>query len=604
MRQPALRLRILLVLPLFGFLACAAREAGPGAAAGGAGAPPAATLVLRGGVVRTMDPARPRAEAVAVSGARIVFVGDAAAAGRYVGPATRVVELAGRTVLPAFQDSHVHLATGGVELGLCDLNGLATRDEIFARVREYAAAHPGEAWVVGGGWALPAFPMASPRKEDLDRLVPERPACLSAADGHSVWVNSAALRMAAITAATTDPPGGRIERDARTGEPTGTLRESAADLVEKLVPPVGPGAYREGLLRAQALANRFGITSIIEASASPEILDAYADLDRRGELTVRVLASIEVDPRRPPDEEAARLARLRDAYRTPHLRAAAAKIFADGVLEAHTARLLEPYLDRPGDRGPLDIEPAVFGRLASALAAAGFPLHVHAIGDGAVRETLDAVEEAIRVSGRRDLRHHIAHLELIHPADLPRFKALGVTANVQALWAYPDAYITDLTIPILGPERSARLYPLGGLIRAGARLAGGSDWSVSSLNPLDAIQVGTTRRAPDAGPGPAWLPEEAVPLDVLVAAYTVNGAWLSGEEDDRGRLAPGRLADLIVLDRDPFDVPASDIHGLRVLLTLFEGRPLVSRLMISRHESPYGRDTSGGESKAPPSALR
>lgn len=572
MRRPASKPAYLAVLPLFVLVACAGRVAGPGAAGGGAGAPPPATLVLRGGVVRTMDPARPLAEAVAVSGKRIVFVGGAAEAARYIGPATRVLDLAGRAVVPAFQDSHIHLATGGVELGLCDLNDLATRDEILARVGEYAAAHPGEAWIVGGGWALPAFPEANPGKEDLDRLVPGRPACLSAADGHSVWVNSAALRLAGITAATPDPPGGRIERDPRTGEPTGTLRESAAELVEKLVPPLGPAAFREGLLRAQALANRFGITSIIEASASPEILDAYADLDRRGELTVRVLASIEVDPKRPPDEEATRLTRLRDAYRTPHLRASAAKIFADGVLESHTARLLEPYLDRPGDRGPLDIEPAVFGRLASALAAAGFPLHVHAIGDGAVRETLDAMEEAVRVSGRRDLRPHIAHLELIHPADLPRFRALGVTADVQALWAYPDAYITDLTVPILGPERSARLYPIGGLVRAGARLAGGSDWSVSSMNPLDAIQVGTTRRAPDAEPGPAWLPEEVVPLEILLAAYTVNGAWLSGEENDRGRLAAGLSADLVVIDRDPFAVPLSGIHDLRVLLTLFEGR--------------------------------
>ena len=540
---------------------------------GGRGPPPAATLVLRGGIVRTLDPARPRAEAVAVSGSRIVFVGDAAGAARYIGPATRVVELDGRTVLPAFQDSHVHLVTGGVELGLCDLNDLSSRDEVFGRVKEYAAAHPGEPWIVGGGWALPVFPGANPRKEDLDRLVPDRPACLSAADGHSVWVNSAALRLAGITAATPDPPGGRIERDAGTGEPAGTLRESASQLVEKHVPPLGPEAYRAGLLRAQALANRFGITSIIEASASKEILDAYAELDRRGELTVRVLASIRVDPRRPPAEEAARLTKLRDAYRTPHLKATMAKIFADGVLESHTARLLEPYLDRPGDRGPLDIEPAAFGRLASALAAADFPLHVHAIGDGAVRETLDAVEEAIRVTGRRFLRHHIAHLELIHPADLARFAALGVTANVQALWAYPDAYVTDLTVPIIGPERSARLYPIGGLLRAGARIAGGSDWSVSSLNPLDAIQVGVTRRGPGDGPGPAWLPEEAAPLEALLAAYTVNGAWLSGDEDLRGIVAPGRLADLVVLDRDLFAVPASDIHAIRVLMTLFEGRP-------------------------------
>jgi predicted amidohydrolase YtcJ len=252
--------------------------------------------------------------------------------------------------------------------------------------------------------------------------------------------------------------------------------------------------------------------------------------------------------------------------------ATTAKIFADGVLESHTAALLEPYLDLQGERGPANIEPDEFNLLASALEAAGFDIHVHAIGDRAVRMSLDALEAARKANGPAGGRHHLAHLELIHPDDIGRFRELGVTANFQALWAYPDSYITDLTEPILGPDRSRRLYPIGSVVRSGARIVGGSDWSVSSMNPLDAIQVAVTRRALDDPDGPSWIPEEVVGLETMLAAYTVNGAWLSREEDSRGSLEPGMSADLIVLDRNLFLIPPAEIHKTRVLLTLFEGR--------------------------------
>lgn len=537
------------------------------------GRPPVerADLILTNAVVATMAARQPRAGALAVTAGKIVFVGARPKALRLRGPSTRVVDLGGRLVLPAFQDSHVHLIAGGVELGLCDLNGLGTKEEVLAKVRDYAAAHPDAAWITGGGWDLPLFPQANPRKEDLDAIVAGRPVVLDSADGHSAWVNSRALALARITRDTPDPAGGRIERDPKTGVPSGTLRESAADLVERLVPETSPADSIRGLRAGLALANRFGIVSIIEASAGPETLDAYAALDKSGELTVRVLASLYVDTDRGV-AEVRRLAGLRRRYAGGRLKATAAKIFADGVMEPHTAALLEPYIDRPGDRGTPLLEPEAFDALARALDLAGFQIHVHAIGDRAVRMALNAFEAAGRSNGFRDMRHHIAHLELIDPADIPRFKQLGAAANFQALWAYADTYITDLTLPLLGPRRSRWLYPIGSVARTGARIAGGSDWSVSSMNPLLAIQVALTRRGPDAPPGEAWIPEERVDLMTMLRAYTVNGAWLSHEERTRGTLEAGKAADLIVLDRDLFAIPASEIGRAKVLLTLLDGR--------------------------------
>jgi predicted amidohydrolase YtcJ len=286
---------------------------------------------------------------------------------------------------------------------------------------------------------------------------------------------------------------------------------------------------------------------------------------------VRVLASLHVDTDK-GTSEVERLVKLRQDYHGTYLKSTSAKIFVDGVMEPHTAALLEPYTDRPGDRGRPLIEPAALDALATALDAADFQIHVHAIGDRAIRMALDACEAAGRANGFRDLRHHIAHLELIDPSDIPRFKRLGVAANFQALWAYADPYITDLTIPILGPARSRWLYPIGSVARTGAVIVGGSDWSVSSMNPLEAIQVAMTRRAPDDPPGDVWIPEERVDLETMLRAYTINGAWLSHEERARGSLEPGKAADIIVLDRDLFKTPASEVSRAKVLLTLIEGR--------------------------------
>lgn len=528
-----------------------------------------ADVVFRGGPVYTVDSTRPHATAVAVSGTRIVYVGDDAGVDALIGPKTRVIDLKGRMLLPAFHDSHVHPVTAGLRLDECALDDLTTPAQVADSIAKCARARPADAWFRGHGWQLPVFPHANPGRALLDSLVPDRPAYVRAADGHSAWVNSRALALANVTARTKNPPDGRIERDAA-GNPSGTLREGAADLVEALLPKTTAEERVRGLERAVAYANSLGIVGLQEASADSDILVAYHTLDQRGSLHARVVASIYVDPAAGVSQ-LPRMERLRKEFDGTRLRVRGAKIFADGVIESHTSALLEPYTGTR-DRGPANLTPAAFDSLAIALDQAGFQIHVHAIGDRAVRLALDAIEAAQRANGAHDARDHIAHLEMIDTLDLPRFKSLGVFANFQALWAFRDSYIKDLTEPVLGPERSSRLYPLGSVAAAGGTIVGGSDWGVSSLNPLEAMQVGVTRCDPAATTACVpWLPKERVSLDRMIAAYTIVGARLAFDENVTGSITVGKAADLVVLDRDLFAIPPERISKTRVLLTMLDG---------------------------------
>lgn len=531
----------------------------------------AADLVFKNGNIYTVDAARSWAEAIAIKNQKIVYLGTNAGLQQFVSNTTKVVDLQGKMVLPGFHDSHVHLVTGGMLLSQCNLSNISTIPGILDAVRNYRLKHPDKKWITGSGWELPIFKDANPSKELLDQIVPDVPVYLEAADGHSAWVNSKALTIAGIGRATPDPPKGHIEREPKSGEPTGTLREAAKSLVERKIPNPSKEDYEAGLKNALLMANRFGITSVQEANASEEILGTYLDLDRRGELSVRVTAAIHVDSRK-GESQIPDLIKLREKYQSRRLKADAAKIFADGVIESHTAALLSPYLDRPNYSGPANYSVELLNKLITSLDRAGFQIHIHAIGDRAIRMSLDAYEAAQLTNGRRDARHHIAHLELIDPDDVPRFARLGVIANFQALWAYADSYITDLTEPQLGPKRSRWLYPIGSVVKTGAIVVGGSDWSVTSMNPLDAIQVALTRRALDDVTGKSWIPEERVDLQTMIAAYTINGAYLSHQEKENGSIEVGKLADLVVLDQNLFVVPAQSIHNVKVLLTLIDGK--------------------------------
>ncbi len=533
-----------------------------------------AETVFRNGAVYTVDAARSWAESVAVRGGRIVYVGSDAGVTSWIGPATRSIDLQGKMLLPGFHDSHVHLIGGGIELGECDINGLTTVDQILEAVKRYADLYPDRKWIKGGGWPL-TVEEGNPHKSLLDKVVPDRPIMLDAFDGHSVWVNSKALEIAGITKETPDPARGRIEHDPKTGEPTGTLRESAARLVVNKIPPYAHQEYVKGLRRGLELANRFGITSVQEASVGEPHLNAFDELDRSNELTVRTVAAMRIDPAK-FSSQIPQFVEWREKYRGKRLKTTAVKIFQDGVIESRTAALLQPYLVEAGERGWLNLEPEVLKPLAAQLDRLGFQIHIHAIGDRAIQSSFDALEFARQQNGSRDSRHHLAHVELFDPADIGRFRRLGVIANFQPFWASADLYIVKMTEPILGPERSRWLYPIRSVANTGAIIACGSDWSVTSMNPLDAIQIAVTRRGLADGPGAAWISEEVVDLPLMIAGYTINGAYVNFQEQETGSIEVGKFADLVVLDRNLFEIPKHEIHNAKVLMTMLEGHEVYS----------------------------
>ncbi|HSB53204.1 MAG TPA: amidohydrolase [Gemmatimonadales bacterium] len=539
-----------------------------------------ADLVLRHGEVYTMSPARPWADAVAVRDGRIVYLGEDPGVDKFIGMSTDVIDLGGRLVLPGFQDSHAHPLSGGLELGECNLYTARTPAEVEGAIRAYVSQRADLKWIRGNGWQLPVFPGANPKRELLDRLVPDRPAFFYSADGHSAWVNSKALELAGITAKTRDPAGGRIERDAA-GNPSGTLRESAMDLVSRLLPEYSTQDRIGAARRALAEANRFGITTITDADAGPEYLEAYRALDDQNQLTARVYTAIHVE-KNPVEGETSRLVALRRRYSGSRLHADQVKFYADGVIEARTAALLAPYAGHGAETGSLNYTPEELATRISALDRQGFQIHIHAIGDRAIRVSLDALAQARKDNGHRDARPIIAHIELFDPADLPRFREIGVIASFQPYWAQADEYIRDLTLPILGPARSRWLYPIETMLNSGAVVVGGSDWTVSSLNPLDAIQVAITRRSVEEPNGPAWLPEERADLPRMLAAYTINAAYANRAERETGSLELGKLGDLIVLDRNLFAIPPTEIHRAKVLLTLVEGREVYRDTSFAR----------------------
>jgi len=559
------------ILTLLGILSVATGCApGTPPAAG----PASAELVLRGGAVYTMDPQRSWQQAIAIRDGKILYVGTDAGAGAYTGPETRVVELEGRMVLPGLQDIHIHPISGGMEIAQCDLNGLETADEYLEKIRNYADANPDLPWILGGGWLMSAFgPGAMPRKELLDAIVPDRPVQLYSSDGHSSWVNSKALELAGITRDTPDPADGRIDRRPDTGEPIGSLQEGASALLDHVTPPVTDGQRRDGLRYSIGMLNAYGITAVQDASVSAPDLDTYRALDESGELSLHVEASQHWDSGQGL-EQIEQLVARREHYARGEVRANTVKIFQDGVMENYTAVMLEPYLLEGDVRGVPLQEPAYLKEIVTALDAKGFQVHFHAIGDGAIRQSLDAVEAARRANGPSDHRHHISHLELIDPQDIPRFGELQVIADFQALWAYEDDYIEDLTIPFIGAERARWLYPINSVLQSGGMLAFGSDWSVTTANPWYQIEVAVTRMDPDDAGDSVFIPEERIPLQEAIAAFTINAAYVNHLEGTTGSLEAGKLADLVVLDQNLFEIPPQAISDTRAVLTLFEGRPV------------------------------
>ncbi|MGW3659105.1 amidohydrolase [Streptomyces sp. NPDC005151] len=535
-----------------------------------------ADLVFTRGPVFTADPARSRATSLAVVGDRIAAVGHDDVR-ELIGPGTEVVDLTGKLLLPGFQDAHIHPVYAGVELAECDLTGTVGVEEYLALIRTYADAHPDHAWITGGGWSMESFDGGLPTRQLLDSVVPDRPVLLANRDHHGAWANTRALELAGITAATPDPVDGRIEREPD-GSPSGMLQEGATALVSRLVPASTSADRLAGLLRAQELLHSLGITGwqdallgVFNGKADPS--DAYLTAARNGSLTARVTGALWWDRERGA-EQIDELVALREKLSHGRFRAGSVKIMQDGIAENFTAAMTSPYLDGCGcataNSGLSFVDPYALRGHVTRLDALDFQVHFHALGDRAVREALDAIEAAIEANGRRGNRHHLAHLQVVHPDDIRRFARLGAIANIQPLWAAHEPQMDELTIPFLGPERAAWQYPFGDLLRAGATFAAGSDWPVSSPDPIEGIHVAVNRREPGATDGRVFLPEQRLDLATAVAAYTAGTAHVNGL-DDAGSLLPGNLADLVVMDRDIFTAPPEEIAEARVLRTYVGG---------------------------------
>ncbi|WP_328931462.1 MULTISPECIES: amidohydrolase [unclassified Streptomyces] len=533
-----------------------------------------ADLLFTNGSVLT--PEGRTATAVAVTGDRITAVGRAEVHD-LAGPGTQVVDLAGRLLLPGFQDAHVHPVPAGLELTQCDLTRAKTAEHTIAAVRAYADAHPEREWITGGGWSMEAFEGGTPTKELLDSVVPDRPVYLPNRDHHGAWVNSRALQLAGITRDMPDPADGRIERDA-SGEPAGTLQEGAMQLVGRLTPPATQADRLAALLHAQRHLHALGITAwqdalVGEFLGMDDPSDAYLAAARDGSLTARVVGALWWDRERGA-EQIPELVERRARLSHGRFSAGSVKLMLDGVAETGTAALLDPYLDKCGcataNRGTSFIDPKQLPAYVTELDALGFQCHFHALGDRAVRDALDAVEAARAANGPSDTRPHLAHLQVVHPDDVARFARLGAVANIQPLWAAHEPQMDELTIPFLGPERALWQYPFASLLRSRARLAAGSDWPVSSPDPLAGIHVAVNRVEP-GGAGPVFLPGERLDLAAALTAYTAGSAY-ANHLDDTGRVTAGALADLVVLDRDPFAAPPEEIGETRVALTYVGGR--------------------------------
>lgn len=545
--------------------------------ASGAAGPPG-DLVFVNGTVYTVDAARSWASAVVVTDEHIAYVGDDATARSLVGPGAHVIDLKQRMLLPGFQDSHVHPSGARNPATELDLHGLTHRAQVLARIAKYAQAHRDRPWIVGSGWDEVAFlPSGRPSREMLDSVVPDRPAYLSDNSGHEAWVNSRALEVAGIDSTTADPPNGHIERDVG-GRPSGALQEDAAmKLVEARIPPPAAAERATDLAVALQTMLEFGFTALEDADVTPDVALAYQALDRRGSLRQRVNLCLEFDPAADDEAQISRLLAARDAFRGRRLRADCVKIFLDGAYGSHTLSLLEPYHDEPRfGRGRLFIEQARLNRIVTRLDAAGFQVHMHAIGDGAVRGGLDAVAAARGANGDRGTRHTLAHLSLIDATDIPRFRSLGVVANMTPLWSLGDAWETIFAPRLFGPERSKHIYKTRTLLEAGAVLVWGSDWPVTGVSPLEGLETAVTHRYPAgrdlAGSvDRAWNPDERVSLEQAIVAYTSAGAYLMHDETTRGSLTVGKRADFVVLHRNLFETAPLEIHAVPVDMTVIDG---------------------------------
>lgn len=529
-------------------------------------------LILTNADIRTMDAAHPRAQAMAVAGGRILALGSDADIRAMAGKTTRVIDAGGRLVLPGFQDAHIHLQMGGVDLvQTAQLYDATTIGELQSALATHAAAFPGP-MVWGAGWQPGFFGDDNLTRAVLDAVVPDRPCLIYDSNFHNACMNSAACRMVGVVKGMEDPLNGHVVRGPD-GEPTGMLHEEAISWATSSLPRTDHATRIAGMKAGQAHANRHGITGVVDPWIIDELEGAYAELDAAGALTLRVSGAAIVRANDTTEGALARLQKIRNRNRGPRFRVNAAKFFMDGGLENRTAAMIVPYADAPGGNAPLMFTPDQTRDFFVAIDAARFQIHVHCIGDMATRATLDGIAAARAANGFWPALHQIAHVQITHPDDRPRFGALGVMANMQPLWAAWDPIIPDVSMDLVGQDRFDWVYAFRSLIDAGAPWCLNSDWPVSTLNPFEIIETAVTRQS-SAGKGrrEPFIPSERLTVEEAVAGYTVNAARAAWNEDIAGTLARGKSADFIVLDRDIFACDPYDIGGTKVLLTALEGQ--------------------------------
>ncbi|GAA1448606.1 amidohydrolase [Leifsonia poae] len=545
-----------------------------------------ADTVFTGGAIFTGSGHPLDGFAVVVRAGRIDSIVPSDEAAAVIGDDTTVVDLAGALVAPGFQDAHIHPVGGGIELLQCNLTDATDAADALRRIAEYAVEHP-DGWILGGGWSMDHFAGGAPTRQALDESVGDRAVLLSSRDHHSVWASSAAIRMAGIDASTPDPADGRIEREPD-GSPAGTFHEGAADLFASVRPENDDELSYAGLLRAQSELLRLGITGwqdalIGTAAGLSENLGAYRRAVEERTLIAHVVGA-QWWSRSEGDEQVASMIERRDqvaALGSDRFHVGTVKIMVDGVAENATAAMKAPYRDAHGhdtaNRGLSFIDPVLLRDYVTTLDREGFQVHFHALGDRAVQEALDAVAAARAANGATDGRHHLAHLQVVAEEDVPRFAELGAIANLQALWACHEPQLDQLTLPFLQESAASRQYPFGDLERHGTRLAAGSDWPVSSADPVEAIHIAVNRVSPGSDDEPLGGAHQRIPLATALAAYTSGSAYVNHRDHDTGSIAPGYLANLVVLDPDPFAGPVEDIHLSEVVSTWVEGEPVYTR---------------------------
>jgi len=533
-----------------------------------------ADLVFKNGFVFTVDSLNTKAEAIAVKDGKIIFVGENGTVKSFIGENTKVIDLNGKMILPGFIDSHAHPISSYRYFYELNLYGLKSSEEIQQAIKKYLSEHPEAKYVKGRGWSNTDFPKSGPDKKIIDEIVKDIPVSFSSEDGHSKWVNSKTLELAGITNETKNPKGGVIERYDGTSEPNGTLRENAADLVYDIFPVYSIEELMKGLEAYQKMALSFGITTAHDAylDAGSNETEAYRNLESKKILKMRFRASLYIDPEKSVDQINLLLDE-RNNNTGEFFQTNSAKIFVDGVVEGSTAFLKGPYNHQPDSYGELLWNIDSLNKMCSALDKDNFQIHVHSIGDAATSVTLYAFAFAEFQNGRRDSRNSITHLQLVDASDIKKFKELGVVALPQPYWFSKDDYYYNIQVPYLGQKRADEEYPMKSFFDKGAIVASSSDYPVTiPCNPLEAIQYGITRSEFNTTDSTEILwPEERVSLEQMIRSFTINGAYANFLEKETGSIEVGKKADLVILDKNLFEIPVNEIHKAKVLMTFFDG---------------------------------